>query len=466
MQRCGSWPQLFVLPAEKKGIGECNPDVQHALDALLQKEADCEELKNEVAYYEINYNDLGNRAEQLEMDKQFLIKENESLKEENRTSSERIKILEQEWNKQRLQVSELECFISNLQKNYEQVENDKRTVSEELSTQRSNFAQLQFSKKDLEGQVQQLQESTEWRRKERDRVRKLVKESDLLRAQLQEMEQHFCTKEQEARDVELLHKENHEMELQIGQMVQQNIQLRRQLKDVTQTKDHLERDNIVLREEMETLKMESSCSRDSSSPHVQCVQQEEEDLEEDHIGNDTFGDDDDYVNEFKMQILPSEDHLARTPPAISLAEEVQFSVYDAHSPGEDKMEESAANSSDALEEYIHLTAAAVKIRFHMVPISSDKLIKRAKDHPFYKMHDELVEYMKKKFQEQESAANKNEQDYHQEQEELFSIKKEEEEEQQCPEPPFTTQPSVFNKVRNLFRPRSATAQQKKESKSS
>lgn len=462
MERCGSWPQLYGLPAAKEGIGECSPNVQQAVDSLLQKEVECEELQNDVENFQIQYNDLANRAEQIEMENQFLIKENESLKEESRASSERIKFLEQEWNKERLQVSELECVITDLQKNYEKVENDKRTVSEELSSQRKCCEQLQFSKEDLEGQVQQLQESTEWRRKDHDRVRELVEESDLLRAQLNEMEQLLQAKEKEARDAELLHKENHEMELQIGQMVQQNIQLRRQLNDVTRAKDLLEHDNIVLREEMENLKMESSCSRDSSPPHIQCIQQgeeeEEEEVEEDHIGDDTYDYDNDNVNEFKMQILPTETHLARTPPAISLEEEVKFSDYNMHSPGEDKMEQPASKSTDALEEYIHLTAAAVKIRFHMVPISSDKLIKRAKEHPFYKMHDELIEYMQKKLQEQESTPKKHEQDYNQEQE-LFFIK--EDEDLHCPAPPLTTQPSVFNKVRNLFRPRSASELQKK-----
>jgi len=462
MQRCGSWPQLFVLTAEKEDIVEVDQDSKNAFDSLLQKEAECDELQNEVANYEIQFNDLANRAEQIEMENQFLNKENLRLKDESIASSERIKFLEQEWNQERLQVRELECVIADLQKNYEKVETDKRNMSEELSTQNTSFAELQYSKKNLEAQVQQLQESTEWRRKENERVRELVEESDHLRAQLQEMEQYLQVKEKDARDAELLKKENHEMEIQICQMVQENVQLRRQLNDITQTKDNLEQKNNVLHEEMEILKMESSCSRESSPRHIHCIQQEDVEVEadqEDHTVDYTYDEDDDNDDKFKMQILPLENNLTRTPPAFSLAEEVQFSIYDVQSPGEDKVEQPPSKSCDALEEYIHLTASAVKIRFNMLPITKDELIKLAKEHAFSKMHDELTKYMKKKLREQESSPNKQEQDDDQKQE-LASVEKVED--QLSSAPPLNTQPSVFKKVRNLFWQRPVTELQKKE----
>lgn len=463
MHRCESWPQLSVLPAEKEVIAEVDPDSNHAFDSLLQKEAECEELHNEVENYEIQLNDLASRAEQMEMENQFLNKENVRLKEESIASLDRIKFLEQEWNQQRLQVRELECAITELQKNYDEIENDKRTVSQELSTQRTNFAELQYSKKNLEDQVQQLQESSEWRRKENERVRKLVEESDFLRAQLQEMEQYLQAKEKDARDAELVQKENHEMESQICEMVQQNIQLRRQLNNVTQTKDHLEQQNFMLREEMETLKMDSSSSRDSSQPHIHCIQQEDEEVEEDHIVDYTYDEDDENDNKFNMRIQTSETNLTTTPPAFSLAEEVEFSIYDAHSPSEDKVEQPPSKSSDALEEYIHMTVAAVKIRFYMLPIPKHKLIKLAKELPFSKMHDELTKFMAIKLHEKESSPNKQEQDYDQEQE-FDSIEKDKDQQSSAPE--ANTQSSVFKKVRNLFWQRPATEPQKSELESS
>jgi len=322
---------------------------------------------------------------------------------------------------------------------------------------KTSFRQLEFSKKNLEGQVQQLQESTEWRRMEQNRVQDLVQETNLLKAQLQDMEQQLQAMEKNAREATLLQKENHEMQVQISEMVQQNIKLKRQLSEVTLSKDHLEQHNQVLQDEMQTLKMEGSCSRESSSPHIHCILQEDgvvvdegdevNEGEEDHTRDYTYNCDD---TEFTMQILPPESHLARTPPAISLADEVGFTIYGAHTEFEDKPEQSAAKASDALEEYIHLTAAAVKIRFHMVPISSEKLIKRAHEHPFYRMHDELTKYMEEKLKEQGSSPQKPEQDVHQEQD-LVCVDKEQDE--QNPATKLNSQPSVFNKVRNLFRPK-------------
>merc|ERR1712060_454214 len=368
---------------------------------------------------------------------------------------------EHECDLERLRVRELECVIGDLQRDCEEAENDKRNVSEELSTQKNSLMQLQCSKRNLEGQVQQLQESTEWRRMEQNRVQDLVQETNILKAQLQDMGQQLQAMEKEAREATLLQKENHEMQVQISEMVQQNIKLKRKLSDVTQSKDNLEQHNQVLQDEMQTLKMEGSCSHESSSPHIHRILQEDgvvvdegdkvDEGEADHIRDYTYNGDD---NEFTMEILPPESHLARTPPAISLADEVGFTIYGAHTEFEDKPEQSSAKASDALEEYIHLTAAAVKIRFHMVPISSEKLIKQAHAHPFYRMHDELTKYMEEKLNEQQPLLRKPEQNVHQEQD-LARMRKEQDE--QNPATKMNKQPSVFNKVRNLFRPKATSS---------
>merc|ERR1711920_983415 len=215
--------------------------------------------------------------------------------------------------------------------------------------------------------------------------------------------------------------------------------------------DHLEQHNKALQDEMQTLKMEGSCSRESSSPHIHCILQDNEVVvdegdevgegEEDHICDYTYNGND---NEFTMEILPAESHLARTPPAISLLDEVGFSIYGAHTEFEDKIAQPTADakSSDALEEYIHLTAAAVKIRFCMVPISSEKLIKRAHAHPFYRMHEELTKYMEEKLHEQGSTPQIPDQDFHQEKD-VTCISKEQDEQNSATK--LNTQPSVFNK---------------------
>jgi len=451
MRRSESWPQFFVLSTEKEESGECQPGIPQNSDCLDHKEVDYDQLTSQVANYEVHCNELQDKVEQLEMENQYLNKEITSLKEGSMASLERVKFLEHECDLERVRVRDLECVIADLQKDYEDAENDKRNVSEELTTHKTNIRELQCSKKNLEGQVQQLQESTEWRRMEKDRVRDLVWETNLLKAQLHNMEQQFQAMEKDAQEAALTQKENHEMQVQISEMVQQNIKLKRQLNDITQRKDHLEQLNQVLQDEMETLKMEGSCSRESPSARIHAILQEDgvvlDEGEGDHIYDYAYsGDEDD-------EILPTVSHLARTPPAISLADEVRFSIFGSPTEYEDKEGqpiEPMGKSTDALEEYIHLTAAAVKIRFHMVPIPSGDLIKRAYAHPFYRMHDELTKYMEEKRKEQECSPQKPEQDVHQEQE-TASVSKEQDDQNPATKP--NNQPSVFNKVRNLFRPK-------------
>jgi len=264
---------------------------------------------------------------------------------------------------------------------------------------------LESSKKDLEGKVQDLQASTEWRREEDDRVREILQENDLLRDELQEMQHHLLVKENEVKNVQLLWAENHEMEIQISQMVQQNIHLKRQLNEVTQTKECFEQHNEALRDELQNMKMRSRDCREVT-PSIQCVlkdldlennQSDDDDDLHDTAPNDEDTDSDVSEENSVGKIIPVVNNPARTPPPVSLAEEFAFSVCNPQPLIEDKDE---VNSNDALDEYLRLTAAAVKIRFHMVPIGCDELIHRAKNFPFYRAHDELTLYMQNKLQEQ------------------------------------------------------------------
>jgi len=381
----------------------------------------------------------------MEVENQCLMTENASLNQECRSNTERLKFLERERNSQRLQMKELECFLADLQNVCEKAEKDKRSVAEELTRQQNGFMELEYSKKDLEGQIRKLQASTEWRREKDDRVHELLTEIDQLRAELRDMEHHLLAKDSEVRDAEQQRAENREMEIQISKMVQQNIQLRRQLNDVSQSKESLEQYNEALQDELQNLRAESTICREVS-PSIQCVLQDIEDSDTNSV-HDTEQNEDLYSKDNLLHVIPAGNDPARTPPPISLAEEFEFSVYNSHSPKEDKDE---AKMHDALDEYLHLTAAAVKIRYNMVPISSEELIQRVKNISFYKAHDELTKYMKEKLQEQEMAGIKNEQDYSQQQEPIDKEK----DEALAP----NAQNSVVEKFRRFFRSRQKLVQ--------
>ncbi len=56
---------------------------------------------------------------------------------------------------------------------------------------------------------------------------------------------------------------------------------------------------------------------------------------------------------------------------------------------------------DALQEYIHLSASAVKINFPSVRISQDELIKMVENVPFYRVHEKLCRFMMERLQWQQ-----------------------------------------------------------------
>jgi len=59
-----------------------------------------------------------------------------------------------------------------------------------------------------------------------------------------------------------------------------------------------------------------------------------------------------------------------------------------------------------LQEYLHLSAEAVRISFPMINVSIDELLRKAEKLPFYRVHDELNRYMMEKLQAQEAQERK------------------------------------------------------------
>merc|ERR1712154_403872 len=56
---------------------------------------------------------------------------------------------------------------------------------------------------------------------------------------------------------------------------------------------------------------------------------------------------------------------------------------------------------DAQEEYLHLTASAVKINYPNVATTINELLTLARQVPFYQAHEHLAKFMKKKVEEGE-----------------------------------------------------------------
>ena len=99
--------------------------------------------------------------------------------------------------------------------------------------------------------------------------------------------------------------------------------------------------------------------------------------------DDDNEDDDVYQAQMKQQI--------QTSPKMNKQEEGQ----------KDNAEAREKKVFDKIKEYLHLTASAVKIKFPTVKtIQSDELIKRVKELPFYKYHDQMTRIMEQEIKKQ------------------------------------------------------------------
>lgn len=63
-------------------------------------------------------------------------------------------------------------------------------------------------------------------------------------------------------------------------------------------------------------------------------------------------------------------------------------------------------NQDALEEYLHLTASAVKINYPTINATSKELIEMVKSLPFYQAHDHLNRYMMDRLRWEQIQQNK------------------------------------------------------------
>merc|ERR1712228_991624 len=105
--------------------------------------------------------------------------------------------------------------------------------------------------------------------------------------------------------------------------------------------------------------------------------------DEDIFDHEVFDDDDD------------DDVITKQPTLIQEEEEKK----------EMSQESRDKKAFDKIKEYLHLSASAVKIKYPTVRnIGSDDLIKKVKELPFYKYHDQMVKIMENEMKKRRQAA--------------------------------------------------------------
>jgi len=332
-------------------------------------ELQCRALKINLQQLESDKQQLINRIDNLSADKQELMNRIDNLSQVNKSYWEQIGLLQQASEEMRIQVDKLHSDSS--------VAIRERNMGlEDLQTQKIVATDV---KKHLEQQVERLLNANQHLSKRMDRrVEELLTDKKAMTSCIETLNEQLKEKEWKAqlacRARDQLKRENKKMEQRIGRLVQWNVQLQHQVKSSAEKIERLEQQNIDLYEQVNELEWE----------------EEPEPIPQSSIA------------EPAGQTAKSSTQ-ASTPPARveNFDEEVKWAylVPPKSSVAKNK-------SYDALEEYLHLSAEAVKISFPMIDVSIDELLRKANKLPFYRVHDVLNRYMMEKLQWQEAQERK------------------------------------------------------------
>lgn len=356
MQRSCSWPQLTQL---ENGNDFCGCGPNKIMDLLHEK----------LSNFGSQSYAWDSKLQLLEEEQKGLQIQNINLLRRNTSYSEEILILESERNEYRIQVEELQALLTDLQKDLRQAEMERKIVSEEWKIQQKAIIDIERSKKELEKQLIMSREALQLQKDEINNtvIHEASMESDFLRQQVQSMKQKLDEKTY-SEELKVLRNENKEMQTQICELVQKNVILTRQLGEMQQCIDHWEQRNLEVQVELDRMKVDgvNSTMGDSENlagPHLTSLA--------DEIGE---------VLDVRTLCIADEIDEVLSP---KLTESLRY-----------------IKTHDALEEFIQISASAVKICFPNVWVSSKELIQKAKTVPFYHVHEVLHKFLSEKSQQQ------------------------------------------------------------------
>jgi len=330
-------------------------------------ELQCTALRISLDQQESDKQQLITRIDRLSAEKQELMNRIDNISQVNKSYHEQIGLLQQESEEMRLQVDKLRTDSSVAIR-------ERNMCSDDLETQKIVATDV---KKHLEQEVESLLKTNQHLSKTIDRrEEELLTEKKARTSCIEKLNEQLREKEWKAqlatRARDQLKRENKEMEQRIVRLVQWNVQLRQQVKNSTERIEKLEQQNIDLCEQVNELEWTPEPIPQSTTvtPRGQTARSST---------------------------------LASTPPARveNFAEEVKWAYVVPP-----KTSIAKNKSYDALEEYLHLSAEAVKISFPMIEVSIDELLRKANKLPFYRVHDVLNRYMMEKLQWQEAQERK------------------------------------------------------------
>jgi len=392
--------------------------LEKALCALKLKDEEVLALKEELAEQENRNQELELLLQQEELSYNDLNSKFSNKSQENDANVERIIWLETE--NDRLVVD-----IEELQKQQRWLQNSSseniKALKEKVASKESIIQDMGWSKSNLEKEVARLMTEN---KKYLDSEQKGKK----LQAEVKRLELSRIELEKEAGLAHQLSIGNLELEKQVAQAEERVVEAETHISRLIRDIEALEQQNLTLREEKEDLSMSLESSRaekilakptfeDRTSKLTVETSHSEVLLTPLDTGStvsptclaamfDQIGSTSDdrlkgliSLNRICEAKTPSQ-YMSKVTPQENKATNLSNEYIWKESP---KSGESGyVKKVDVLEEYLYLSASAVKIKYPTVEITNDELLHEARKIPYHELYDFLRARMELKLKEQET----------------------------------------------------------------
>lgn len=417
-------PQSSPDRAEDKEYFTSAVSLEKALCALKLKGEEILALREELTEREKRNQELDLQLQEEDLLYNDLNSKFSKISQQNDANVERIMWLETE--NERLIVD-----VEELQKQLREIQNDPseniKALTEKIATQECIIEFMDWSKRKLEKEIARLMAVNKTYLESEDKDKSLqsqVKSLELSRIEL----------EKEARLAHRLSQGNWELENQVAQAVERVVVAERRISQLLGETEALEQQNLTLREDKEDLLMSLQSSQSGKTATKSTFESRvgkltvetsnsEGDVSMDQVSLTPLGTSSTVspvclANMFDQSRSTSDDRLKGLLGLDSIREAPTPSQYGwKDTPRENRMslpneylwKESPKSTVsgyirkvDVLEEYLYLSASAVKINFPTVRITNDELLHEARKMPYHKVYDFLRARMELKLREQET----------------------------------------------------------------
>jgi len=417
----------FDFSLDKATIPECFSSTltpEKTFCALKLKDEELQGLRQELSVQENKNQELFQQLQQEQIKYNDLASNFSKITEENDVNVQRAMWLETE-------NARLVARVEELQSLQREAKGDTSrrilAFTEKIAAQNSIIERMDRSKTKLEREVARLLTAN-------NKYRDFEDKDQNLQSKLKSLQLSRNDLEKEAKKAHQLSLGNQELEKQVAHGAERLFVAERRISELLIESEALEQQNLTLREEKANLLqclqlagegkivpkpvhgaiagklfVETSNAEATLAPVATCLTVSpyclEKMVDESRSGSDVPSKGWVSLASISEAQTPSLYNWKETPKNsrnTSLASE----YFWKESPQSAVSGPGYARKADVLEEYLHLSASAVKINFPTVEISNDELLREARKMPYHKLYDFLYAKMELKLQEQELERSK------------------------------------------------------------